>query len=67
MVSVVTGSGAGLVGSKDVLGSAGELGNAGTGRAGERLTVNAANGNLVVQDRDEYLVGVVPTSMSVSP
>jgi len=61
MVSVVTGSGAGLVNSsKDVLGGAGELGNAATGRAGERVTVNAATGNLVIQDRDEYLVGVGP-------
>ncbi|WP_457447928.1 DUF6531 domain-containing protein, partial [Roseateles sp. P5_E4] len=61
MVSVVTGSGNGLVNtSKDVLGSAGELGQAATGRAGEQVTVNAANGNLVVQDRDEYLVGIGP-------
>lgn len=54
MVSVVTGSGSGLVNSsKEVLGAAGELGNAATGRAGEQVTVNAANGNLVVQARDE--------------
>ena len=59
MVSIVTGSGSGLVNSsKDVLGGAGELGNAATGRAGERVTVNAATGNLVIQDRDEYLVGL---------
>jgi len=61
MVSVVTGSVAGLVStSKDVLGAAGGLGQASTGRAGEQVTVNAANGNLIVQDRDEYLVGVGP-------
>ncbi|MDR7268564.1 YD repeat-containing protein [Pelomonas saccharophila] len=61
MVSVVTGSGAGLVNtSKDVLGAAGGLGQASTGRAGEQVTVNAANGNLVVQDRDEFLAGVGP-------
>ncbi|MGM9481545.1 hypothetical protein ACS5PN_10175 [Roseateles sp. NT4] len=61
MVSIVTGGGAGLVNSsKDVLGGAGEIGNAAWGRAGERVTVNAATGNLVVQDRDEYLVGMGP-------
>lgn len=61
MVSVVTSAGAGLVNSsKDLLGGAGEVGNASTGRAGERVTVNAANGNLIVQDRDEYLVGIGP-------
>ncbi|WP_457349464.1 hypothetical protein [Roseateles sp. P5_D6] len=61
MVSVVTGSGNGLVNtSKDVLGGAGGMGQAATGRAGEQITVNAANGNLVIQDRDEYLVGVGP-------
>ncbi len=59
MVSIVTGNGAGLVNSsKDVLGGAGEIGQAAWGRAGERVTVNAATGNLVVQDRDEYLVGI---------
>lgn len=61
MVSVVTSAGAGLVNSsRDVLGAVGELGNSATGRAGERITVNAASGNLVVQGRDEYLVGVGP-------
>jgi YD repeat-containing protein len=61
MVSVVTGGGTGLVNtSRDIVGSAGGLGQAATGRAGEQVTVNAANGNLVVQDRDEYLVGVGP-------
>ncbi|MEK9803645.1 MAG: hypothetical protein VW475_09620 [Curvibacter sp.] len=59
MVSIVTGNGAGLVNSsKDVLGSDGQIGNAASGRAGEGVTVNAATGNLVIQDRDEYLVGV---------
>jgi YD repeat-containing protein len=61
MVSVVTGGGGGLVNtSKEVLGGAGELGNAPTGRAGEQVTVNAANGNLIVQSRDEYLAGTGP-------
>ena len=61
MVSIVIGSGAGLVNtSKELLGGGGELGQAAMGRAEERLSVNAATGNLVVQDRDEYLVGVGP-------
>jgi YD repeat-containing protein len=61
MVAVVTGGGAGLVNSsRDLLGGAGELGDASTGRAGEKVTVNAGNGNLIIQDRDEYLVGVGP-------
>lgn len=61
MVAVVAGSGSGLANSsREVIGSAGELGNAATGRAGEQVTVNAADGSLIVQDRDEYLVGVGP-------
>lgn len=61
MVSIVTGNGWGLFNSsRDVLGAAGEFGQAASGRAGERVTVNAANGNVVIQNRDEYLVGVGP-------
>lgn len=61
MVAVVTSGSNGLVNSsKELLGGAGELGNAATGRAGEQVTVNAADGSLIVQDRDEYLVGVGP-------
>lgn len=58
MVSIVSGHGTGLFNtSRDLLGAAGELGRAQYGRNGERVTINAANGNLVIQDRDEYLVG----------
>jgi len=61
MVSVVTGAGVGLLGtSRDVLGGAGGLGVASVGRAGAQVTVNGATGNLVVQGRDEHLVGVGP-------
>lgn len=59
MVSIVTGNGAGLFNtSRDLLGAGGELGRSQLGRSGERVTVNAANGNLIVQDRDEFLAAV---------
>src|SRR6218665_1589781 len=59
MVAVVSGAGLGLSNSsKELAGSAGELGQAGLGRANERVTVNAATRNLVIQNRDEFVVGV---------
>ena len=59
MVSIVVGSGAGLVNtSKDLIGQGGALGNAAMGRSNEQLTVNAATGNLVVQHRDAFVVGI---------
>jgi YD repeat-containing protein len=59
MVSVVSGSGLGLANSASAgLGGAGSWAQAGQGRAGEQVSVNAATGNLVVQNRDEFLAGV---------
>jgi YD repeat-containing protein len=59
MVSVVVGGGAGVGNtSRELVGGAGELGQAATGRAGERISVNGATGNLVIQNRDEFVVGV---------
>lgn len=59
MVSIVSGAGVGLSNtSKELAGQAGELGTPSLGRAGDRITVNAATGNLVVQNRDEFLVGI---------
>lgn len=61
MVSVVIGSGAGLTNtSRELLGAAGEFGQASMGRAGERVSVNAATGNLVIQRQDEFLGGIGP-------
>ena len=59
MVGFVTGSGLGLERSSAfVLGSRGMSGSAATGRAAENLFVNAATGNLVIQNRDEFLIGL---------
>ncbi|HVZ42674.1 MAG TPA: hypothetical protein VHA82_02605, partial [Ramlibacter sp.] len=56
MVAVVAGNSLGLtLTSLATLAEQGTAGSAGTGRSGEQVYVNASNGNLVVQDRDEKL------------
>lgn len=57
MVAVVGGAGLGLSNtSRELAGTAAGLGEAALGRGPERVTLNAATGNLVVQSRDEFLV-----------
>lgn len=56
MVAAVSGAGLGLFGSAvSALGGAGVGGNAGLGRGSDRVFVNTATGNLVVQSQDEVL------------
>ncbi|RQQ00438.1 LysM peptidoglycan-binding domain-containing protein [Burkholderia stagnalis] len=58
MVAIVTGQGLGLQMSSALgLGNSGVLGNASFGQSGERIFVNASNGNLMLQDRDQLLLG----------
>jgi YD repeat-containing protein len=61
MAAVVSGGSLGIQQtSLALLGGAGQIGTASQGRAGERVYVNAATGNLVLQDQDEILVGRGP-------
>ncbi|MCS3806987.1 DUF4214 domain-containing protein, partial [Chromobacterium alkanivorans] len=56
MVAMVLGGGMGLQnGSLASLGRQGQLGEAAFGRNGEKVYVNAGNGNLLLQQRDEFL------------
>ncbi|WP_256081313.1 DUF4214 domain-containing protein [Massilia sp. YIM B04103] len=56
MVAMVSGNGLGILNSSaSVLGQQGLFGNAAHGQTKEAAYVNLANGNLVLQDQDEWL------------
>ncbi len=64
MAGIITGAGVGLENSSSfVLGGRGLIGSASTGRFGTNVFVNASNGNLVIKDQDEYLVGRGPDAL----
>lgn len=60
MTAIVAGEGLGLLNTSLGLGAHGAVGEASWGRNGERVVVNASTGNLVVQQQDEWLIGVGP-------
>jgi YD repeat-containing protein len=61
MSAIVSGNALGLDStSLATLGAAGQTGQAATGRSGERVYLNIASGNLVVQREDEALIGRGP-------
>jgi YD repeat-containing protein len=66
VVAVVSGNGLGLLGSSAaVLGGAGSVGSGVLGRGNDRVVVNAATGNLVIQSRDDLLVGQGPDAQGL--
>src|SRR6266487_2938557 len=61
MVAIVSGNELGLFNSSlNLLGSQGPSGQPNLGRSGERIYLNSATGNLIVQQQDEVLVGLGP-------
>jgi len=66
MVAIVSGNSLGLsLSSLAVLGQRGLSGSAGQGRSGEQAYINAATGNLVLQNRDEFIQGRGPDILSL--
>ncbi|WP_143328117.1 RHS repeat protein, partial [Caballeronia pedi] len=57
MVSIVTGNGLGVQTSSERMGATGHVGEASFGQTGERIYVNAATGNLIIEDQDQLLIG----------
>ena len=58
MVAIVSGTGLGLFNtSREILGEQGSVGNATLGQGSESIHVNAATGNLIIQQSDEMLFG----------
>ncbi len=61
MAAIVAGGSFGILqSSAALLGAQGQIGSAAQGRAGERVYLNAATGNLVIQGRDEIVIGRGP-------
>jgi len=59
MVAVVSGNGLGLGNSSlNTPGSQGAVGNASEGKAGEAVYVNSSNGDLIIQEHDDYLASL---------
>ena len=57
MVALISGSDLGLLNSSaSVLGQRGIIGNPSQGQAGDAAYLNVANGNLILQRRDEILM-----------
>ncbi|KTE42969.1 MULTISPECIES: DUF6531 domain-containing protein [unclassified Sphingopyxis] len=58
MVAIFTGVGAGYTrGSGNLLGGGGLIGSGSLGRGGDSVSVNAATGNLLISQQDEFLIG----------